>query len=282
MKFYCDVHRKEDDSGYRITYSTDGEDFRYVDSPTEMPVGPGDRVYVDTIPIIHTDAFIELLGKGAEVYYLRRLTLMEATRQRLGIKSKSGRADVRTLMAIEDKWFKEVDENFLFMRRMISAFRTLLDTEARLNNQYDAVSEAEGQHLKRPKDSAEAEKIQLAEKIVEEAGKRFATYNKIAEELGISDDNHLMGREALAELLTYIDFTKSFVKIRDYLGLYRKRSRNEKYSHTTRQALNRLTISLMNSEPRALDEEEVLMRIWLTFRRETQERLAGIPVQQQG
>ncbi|GBC70679.1 hypothetical protein HRbin02_00447 [Candidatus Calditenuaceae archaeon HR02] len=25
MRFYCDVHRKKDDSGYRITYTMDGE-----------------------------------------------------------------------------------------------------------------------------------------------------------------------------------------------------------------------------------------------------------------
>ncbi|GBC70858.1 hypothetical protein HRbin02_00630 [Candidatus Calditenuaceae archaeon HR02] len=40
MRFYCDVHRKRDDSGYRITYTMDGEDFRHVNSPLEIPAGP--------------------------------------------------------------------------------------------------------------------------------------------------------------------------------------------------------------------------------------------------
>ncbi|MEM4494911.1 MAG: hypothetical protein QXE96_03835 [Candidatus Caldarchaeum sp.] len=39
MRFYCDVHRKRDDTGYRVTYTTDGEDFRHVDSPVEIPAG---------------------------------------------------------------------------------------------------------------------------------------------------------------------------------------------------------------------------------------------------
>ncbi|MEM4642932.1 MAG: hypothetical protein QXF36_07175, partial [Candidatus Caldarchaeum sp.] len=119
MRIFADVHRKKDDSGYRITYTTDGEVFKHVDSPMDIPAQAGDEVFVDTIPIIHTNAFIELLRKGVEVYYLRRLSLIEKMRQRLGIP-KSAKNDVKILMNIEKKWFKRVDEDFLSMRQIIS------------------------------------------------------------------------------------------------------------------------------------------------------------------
>ncbi|MEM2042322.1 MAG: hypothetical protein QW410_03095, partial [Nitrososphaerota archaeon] len=61
MRFYCDVHRKKDESGFRITYTTDGKSFKHIDDPTEIPAKPGDQIFVDVIPVVHTNTFIELL-----------------------------------------------------------------------------------------------------------------------------------------------------------------------------------------------------------------------------
>ncbi len=280
MRFYCDVHRKRDDTGYRVTYTTDGENFRHVDSPVDIPAGPGDKVFVDTIPIIHTDGFIMLLRRGAEVYYLRRLSMIEVVRQRLNIKSKSARADIKALMAIEEKWFRRVDEDFLIMRRMIAAFRSLLKTHQRLLNMSKAVSEMERRILRTVIRFNEERMRELAEIISEEAGIRYPVYNRLVEELGLSGDNHLTSREALAELLTFIDFSKSFTKVRNYLKLHGNR-REKRYNHGVRQALTRLTM-VLHGIPRGKQQQELLKTIWLTIRRETQERLAGVPAQQQG
>jgi hypothetical protein len=81
LKFYVDVHRgKRSVEGFRISYSTDGKAFRHVDSFSEVPAGPGDKLFMDTLPPQHTDGAIELLGRGVEVYYLGRLTLLEEVR----------------------------------------------------------------------------------------------------------------------------------------------------------------------------------------------------------
>ncbi|MEM2515604.1 MAG: hypothetical protein QW419_03575 [Candidatus Caldarchaeum sp.] len=279
MRIYCDVHRKKDDSGYRVTYTTDGENFRHVDSPSEIPAGHGDQVFVDVIPIIHTDGFIELLRRGAEVYYLRRLTMIEAVRQRLKIP-KSGRGDVKILLNIDEKWFRRVDEDFLVMRRMITAYRSLLKTHQRLLNMSKAVSEMERRILRTVIRFNEERMRELAEIISEEAGIRYPVYNRLVEELGLSGDNHLTTREALAELLTFIDFSKSFTKVRNYLKLHGNR-REKRYNHGVRQALTRLTM-VLHGIPRGKQQQELLKTIWLTIRRETQERLAGVPAQQQG
>jgi hypothetical protein len=77
-RFFCDVHRKaKNGEGYRITFTTDGVTFRHVDSFTDIPATAGDTVFVDAIPLQHTDGLVELLRRGVEVYYLRRLTLIE-------------------------------------------------------------------------------------------------------------------------------------------------------------------------------------------------------------
>ena len=74
MKFYADVHRsKRNGEGCRITYTTDGITFKHVDSFSEIPARPGDKLFMDTLPPQHTDGAIELLRKGVEIYYLRRL-----------------------------------------------------------------------------------------------------------------------------------------------------------------------------------------------------------------
>ena len=78
MKIYADVHRtKRSGEGYRITYTTDGKAFKHIDSFSEIPAGPGDKLFMDTIPPNHTDGVLELLRRGVEIYYLRRLTLIK-------------------------------------------------------------------------------------------------------------------------------------------------------------------------------------------------------------
>ncbi|MEM0348777.1 MAG: hypothetical protein QXD24_01145 [Candidatus Caldarchaeum sp.] len=287
MRFYCDVHRRGDDTGYRVTYTTDGENFRHVDSPVEIPAGHGDQVFVDTIPIIHTDGFIELLRRGAEVYYLRRLTLIEAMRQRLDIKSKSAKADIKALMAIGDKWFRRVDEDFLIMRRMIAAYRSLLKTHQRLLTMSKAVSETERRILREEIGFNEERMKELAQIIAEEAGKRYTAYNRLVEELGLSGDNHLMAREALAEVLMYVTPHWGCRKTINFFGLFKNTNKKKKkrYNGHARKALERLTIAVHNINPKNLTaklQKQLLKQIWLTARRETHERLAGIPAQQQG
>jgi transposase len=102
---------------------------------------------MDTIPPQHTDGAIELLRRGVEVYYLRRLTLIEKMRGALRLP-KSTRRDIKALMSIEERWFRSVTEDFLVLRRMILAYRSLLKTHQQLLNKYKALSEAEREVLK--------------------------------------------------------------------------------------------------------------------------------------
>jgi hypothetical protein len=98
LKFYADVHRtKKNSERYRITYTTDGKAFKHIDSFSEIPAGPGDKLFMDTIPPNHTDGAIELLRRGVEVYYLRRLTLLRKMRGELRLP-KSARGDIKALM----------------------------------------------------------------------------------------------------------------------------------------------------------------------------------------
>jgi hypothetical protein len=70
LKFYADVHKtKKNKERYRITYTTDGITFKHIDSFSEIPAGPGEKLFMDTIPPQHTDGAIELLRRGVEVYY---------------------------------------------------------------------------------------------------------------------------------------------------------------------------------------------------------------------
>jgi hypothetical protein len=108
LEFYADVHKtKKNKERYRITYTSDGTTFRHVDSLGEIPAGPGDKLFMDTIPPQHTDGAIELLRRGVEVYYLRRLTLLRKVRGELRLP-KSARGDIRALMSIEERWFRRV------------------------------------------------------------------------------------------------------------------------------------------------------------------------------
>jgi hypothetical protein len=108
LKFYADVHgTKKNSERFRITYSTDGITFKHIDRLGEIPAGPGDRLFMDTLPPQHTDGAIELLRKGVGVYYLRRLTLIEKMRREHKLP-KTARGDIKTLMNIEERWFRRV------------------------------------------------------------------------------------------------------------------------------------------------------------------------------
>jgi hypothetical protein len=265
LKFYADVHRtKKNGEGFRITYTTDGITFKHVDSFSEIPAGPGDKLFMDTIPPQHTDGAIELLRKGVEVYYLRRLTLIEKARRELRLP-KSARGDIRALMSVEERWFRRVTEDFLVMRRMILAYRSLLKTHQQLLNKYRALSEAEREVLKPAISSIEKQLEEMAKKITEEAGKRYPAYNVLLEGLGI--DGSLAGREALAELLTYADFVNSSLRgLKKLVGLYKpiNSSRTEYwrlYDGKLRYAVNRLAMAFYNNRPNGRQCWELVKQI---------------------
>ena len=253
MKFYADVHKtKKNDEGYRITYTTDGKAFRHVDGFGEIPAGPGDKLFMDTIPPQHTDGAIELLRREVEVYYLRRLTLIEKIRGELKLP-KSARGDIKALMSIEERWFRRVTEDFLVMRRMILAYRSLLVTRQRLMNKYRALSDVERVVLKPAISFIEKQMEEMAKKITEEAGKRYPAYNVLLEGLGINDG--LAGREALVELLSYADFVNSSLRgLKKLLGLYKpiKSSRKEYwrlYDGRLHRAVTRLAMAYYRAKP---------------------------------
>jgi len=280
LKFYADVHKtKKNGEGFRITYTTDGITFRHVDSFGEIPAGPGDKLFMDTLPPQHTDGAIELLRRGVEVYYLRRLTLIEKIRREHRLP-KSARGDIRALMSIEERWFRRVTEDFLVMRRMILAHRSLMKTYIQLVNKAKALSESERITLKPAISSIEKQLEEMARMIAEEAGKRYPAYNRLVDELGIR--GNIKAQEALAELITYLDPSKGFRKTRNLLGLFKPiRGGKKIYSGHLRRALQRLTASENNTASFQLTarmEKEILSRIWRTYRMEALGRLA-IPAQ---
>jgi hypothetical protein len=280
LKFYADVHRtKKNGESFRITYTTDGTAFKHVDGFGEIPAGPGDKLFMDTLPPQHTDGAIELLRRGVEVYYLRRLTLIEKIRREHKLP-KSARGDIKTLMSIEERWFRRVTEDFLVLRRMILAHRSLLKTHQQLLNKYKALSEAEREALKPAISSIEKQMVEMARRIAEEAGKRYPAYNRLVDELGIR--GNIKAQEALAELIAYLDPSKGFRKTRNLLGLFKPiRGGRKVYSGHLRRALQRLTASTNNIRTQHLTtkmEKEILSRIWRICRQEALGRLA-IPAQ---
>jgi hypothetical protein len=266
LKFYADVHRsKRNDEGYRITYTTDGITFKHIDSFSEIPAGPGDKLFMDTLPPQHTDGAIELLSRGVEVYYLRRLTLLKKARREHKLP-KSAREDIKALMNIEERWFRRVTEDFLVMRRMILAHRFLSKTHQQLLNKYKALSEAEREVLKPAISSIEKQMGEMAKKITEEAGKRYPAYNMLLEGLGI--DGSLAGREALAELLTYVDLVNSSLRgLKKLLGLYKpiNSSRREYwrriYNGRLHRAVTRLAMAYYKDRPNGRQCWELVKKI---------------------
>jgi hypothetical protein len=265
LKFYADVHKtKKNSERYRITYTTDGTAFKHVDGFGEIPAGPGDKLFIDTLPIQHMDGVIELMRRGVEVYYLRRLTLIEKMRREHKLP-KSARGDIKALMNIEEGWFRRVTEDFLVLRRMILAYRSLSKTHQQLMNKYRALSEAERVMLKPAISSIEKQMEEMAKKIDEEAGRRYPAYSMLLERLGINDG--LAGREALAELLTYADFVNSSLRgLKKLLGLYKpiNSSRTEYwrlYDGRLHKAVTRLAMAYYKNRPNGRQCWELVKKI---------------------
>jgi hypothetical protein len=263
-RFFCDVHRRaRNGEGYRISFSVDGVTFKHVDGFGDIPAKSGDKIYIDTIPLVHTDDAIGLLRRGVELYCLRRLTLIEKKRGELKLP-KTTRGDIKALMSIEEQWFRKLSEDFLIMRRMISAYRSLQRTHQQLENKCKALSEAEKYTLKTAIKALENQMDEMAKKLAEEAVRRYPAYNKLVEELGI--DGNLQAMEALAEVLVYPEW-RSWRRTRNYFGLW-PRDRKNRYhkSKTARQALERLTLAVKGYGVKGRDFDEVLKTIWLTLK----------------
>jgi hypothetical protein len=265
LKFYADVHKtKKNSEGYRITYTTDGTTFKHTDCFDEIPAGPGDKLFMDTLPPQHTDGAIELLRRGVEVYYLRRLTLLKKVRREHKLP-KNTRGDIKALMKIEERWFRRVTEDFLVMRRMITAYRTMTRMHQQLLNKYRALSDVEREVLKPAISSIEKQMEEMAKKIDEEAGRRYPAYNVLLEGLGINDG--LAGREALAELLTYADFVNSSLRgLKKLLGLYKpiKSSGREYwrlYDGRLHRAVTRLAMAYYRAKPTGRQCWELVKKI---------------------
>jgi len=193
---------------------------------------------------------------------------------------KSARGDIKVLMNIEERWFRRVTEDFLVVRRMIVAYRTMMRTHQQLLSRYSVLPEAEKEVLRPVIKSLEVRMEEMAGMITEEAGKRYPAYNRLVDGLGIR--GNIKAQEALAELITYLDPSKGFRKTRNLLGLFKPiRGRRKIYSGHLRRALQRLTVSANNIRTRQLTtkmEKEVLTRIWRMYRQEALGRLA-IPAQ---
>jgi hypothetical protein len=259
-RFFCDVHRKaKNGEGYRITFTMDGITFRHVDSFTDIPAREGDKIYIDTLPLQHTDGAIGLLRRGVELYCLRRLTLVEKKRGELKLP-KTTRGDIRTLMGLEERWFRKLSEDFLIMRRMISTYRCMLRTHQRLLN----IGKATETGFKHTIKSLEEEMDEMVYKIAEEAGRRCPAYNKVVEVLGIHGNTSALA--ALAEVLTYPEW-RSWRRTRNYFGLFpRDRKTHYHKSKTARRALERLTIAVNGYGIKGRELDEVLKTVWLTLK----------------
>ena len=173
-----------------------------------------------------------------------------------------------------------MSEDFLMMRRMVLAYRALLKTHTQLLNKSKALSEQERNVLRPAIKTIEEQMLVMAERIAEEADKRYPAYSKLVDELGIRGNAGAM--EALAEIITYID-GRGFVKTANLFGLFKQVSGKKKiYDGRLRKALQRLTASVNRIPPiqlTAKQEKQMLHRVWKIYRQEAQGRLA-IPAQQ--
>jgi len=276
VKIYANVHRtKKNNEKYRVTYTIDGTTFKHTDSFGEIPAGPGDKLFMDTLPVQHTDGGIELVRRGVEVYCLRRLTLIEKVRREHKLP-KTTRGDIRGLMSIEEEWFRRVTGDFLVMRRMILAHRSLLKTHQQLVNKAKALSESERVLLKPAISFIEKQMEEMAKKIDEEIVRRYPDYGRLVDELGIR--GNIKAQVALAELIPYLDQPMGLRKMANLLGLFRPvRGGKKIHSGHLRRALQGLAASANNTtvfQLTARMEKEVLSRIWTTYRMEARGRLA--------
>jgi hypothetical protein len=189
---------------------------------------------------------------------------------------KSARGDIKALMSIEERWFRRVTEDFLVMRRMITAYRAMMRTHQQLLNKYKALSEAEREVLRPVIKSLEVQMEEMARMIVEGAGKRYPAYNWLVDGLGVH--GNIKALEALAELIPYLGQPMGLRKMINLLGLFRPvRGRKKIYSGHLRRALQRLTASENNTTSfrlTAKKEKQMLSKIWRIYRQETLGRLA--------
>jgi hypothetical protein len=231
------------------------------------------RLYVDVIPIELTDEFVEVLWRGVKVFYLRRLALISIKREELGLK-KNSRSDLKALMSIEPRWFSEVDEGFLVMRRMVAAYRGLLRDRKSMVNRMKGLGDDEKEVYQETVDSLDRQIDKMARLVADEACRRIPVYNKVVEVMEINGDSYVRARAALAELIPYVIRSTSYHSLRRFCGLFKGRKGRDKfYSKTSRAALSRLTSAILNNKHRAADEERILRRIWVTARTEPLERL---------
>ncbi|MEM2333866.1 MAG: hypothetical protein QXZ62_04760, partial [Candidatus Caldarchaeum sp.] len=223
-----------------------GENFGKATKITDIPAEHGDELYVDTVPVELTDEFIEVLRRGVRVFYLRRLTLFNLMYERLGIKTKSAKNDVRVLMALETKWFREVSEDFLIIRRLIAAYRSLLKSHQSLMKRMKALNGSERDVLRNAVRALEEQMKAMAEIIAAEAGKRIPAYSRVVDTLKVG--GYSAAKVALAEVMTYADFSKGITKLKNYFGPFkvdgRKKGKRKIFSGEARKALEMLTMAL--------------------------------------
>jgi len=271
--FFVDVHRmanknrsRKNDENHHI-YSVDGENFNKAAKITDIPAKANDVLYVDVIPVELTEEFIELLRRGVRVFYLRRATMLAKKREELGLL-KTARNDIRAMIAIEPRWFREVNEDILVMRRLTCAYRSLLKSHQSLLNRMKALSGVERDVLKDAIKDLEKRMTTMAKIIDPEAIKRIPSYSRVVEALAIVGDNHLMAREALAEIMPYVERTRSYSRLKAFFGLYKGSKGTVKiYSKPARHALARLTTAVLHkAHHKAKDEERILRRIWKTVK----------------
>ena len=237
--------KRKNDENHHI-YTVDGENFNKATKITDIPAEHGDELYVDTVPVELTDEFIEVLRRGVRVFYLRRLTLFNLMYERLGIKTKSAKNDVRVLMALETKWFREVSEDFLIIRRLIAAYRSLLKSHQSLMKRMKALNGSERDVLRNAVRALEEQMKAMAEIIAAEAGKRIPAYSRVVDTLKVG--GYSAAKVALAEVMTYADFSKGITKLKNYFGPFkvdgRKKGKRKIFSGGPRKALEMLTMAL--------------------------------------
>jgi len=136
----------------------------------------GEEVFVDVVPIELMDEFIQLLKRGVKVNHLRRINMIKSKREKLGLP-KSSKGDLIALMPIERRWFREVNEDFLIMRRKISAFRGLLrDHQSKLERMKN-MGDDEKEVYRETIESEDRVIEKMASLIINEARKRITHFD---------------------------------------------------------------------------------------------------------
>jgi hypothetical protein len=168
---------------------------------------------------------------------------------------KSARGDITTLMNIEEGWFRRVTEDFLVMRRMILAYRSLMKTYIRLVNKAKALSGRERITLKPAISSMEKQMVEMARMIAGEAGRRYPSYGRLVEVLGVGGRSSAL--ESLVEVFTYAEWS-SWCRVRNYFGLWDRDGKTHYHKTKARNALETLTLSIKGYRTNSRDIEEVL------------------------